>query len=466
MKQLVYTAILAGATAFAAPTRASDLSVLGETPLNQADFWVRTVTPELIKEQLKAGADLNKLDELGDNAVVWAGNTGASEDVWRLLIKKGADLTGKLKEEREAIFWVTKGGTPDAVRLVMSRPGVNIHLLDSSGRNAFAHATRQQPDLQVFRLLVDAGINIRQKDSNGRTAIHEAAMRTRYVHVLEYLNSVGLQYSELNSFGRDAFLDAAWRNPIYDVVVFLASKSDIRRTDKDGLNAVMLASENNPSGKVFKWLLDQGLKPDGVDANGATALVRSGANSAEVASQLIAMGQDVNAVDNDGNTAFINAGKATVFGPDLYALLDKAGARKQAVNNDGMNALMFALDNNRPDQNGPQNVLLLLKKYKVSPFKKTKDGDTVLTLAAAARQPKQVLHALFSENQQLNVNARGSDGRTPLMHYAAEGYDVEAIQFLLRSGAKTGMKDNEGRTAKDLALANPSLAASPIIGRL
>jgi|GEM_PF-2437615 len=435
-----------------------------DTALNTSQFWIHTVTPAMIQSQLDAGVDINQTNQSGDAAIVWAGNAMANEDVWRLLIDQGADLTAPLHDHRPAIFWVTKGGTPEAVRLVMAQPGVDIQALDSVGRNSLAHATRLQPDLQVYRLLVDAGIDIRVKDKNGRTAMHEAAMRTRYVHVAEYLHSIGLAYSDLDNNGWDAFLNAAWRNPNYDVVVFLAKQSDLKRVGRDGLNAAMLAAENNPSGKVFKWLLDQGLQVDGRDANGATALIRSGRNSAPVASQLIALGQDVNARDHNGNTAFIMAGQAQTFAPDLFALLSRSGADVHAVNKQGENALLIALRKSKDADNGPQNVLLLLNHYRLDPLQKTKRGDTALSIAAQSGQTKPVLEALIAG--KLDVNARDPDGWTPLMRYAAEGYDVEAIDYLLSVGANPRLTDPQGRTAKDLAMANPSIARLPIVGRL
>lgn len=458
-RALILAAILAVNLLSADPANAR-----GDTPLNVPENWFKPLTVEILQEQLDAGVDINELTASGSSVLVRAGNSMAGEDVWQFLIDRGARLTEKQLEGREAIFWVTKGGTPEAVRLVLAQPGVDVNALDRSRRNAFAHAVRLQPDLQVYRELIKAGVDIHRIDKTGRTAMHEAAMRTRYVHIFEFFHSLGLRYDDLDNNGWDPFLNAAWRNPVYDVVVHLAEYSDIKRVGKDGLNAAMLAAENNPSGKVFSWLLDQGLSVDGRDQNGATALIRSGRNSAAVASQLLAMGQDVNAVDDHGNTAFIMTGYAQTYAPELMRLLAEAGADVHAVNKDGANALMIALANGHEYKSGPQIIRLLINEYGLKHTPGLADGSTPLTIAAKANQSAEILRLLIEAGG--DVNKTDADGMTPLMIYASETYNTGAMDYLLAAGADLNLRNNRGETAADLARSNEYLGAKSILLRL
>ncbi len=403
-------------------------SANSDTPLNIPDNWFVPLTVAEIQTQLDRGINLNELNHHGSSVLVRAGNSMAKEDVWKFLIDNGAKLTEAQLEGREAIFWVTKGGTPEAVRMVLAHEGVNVNALDGTGRNAFAHATRLQPDLEVYRELIKAGVDINNRDVNGRTAMHEAAMRAQYVHLFEFFHSLGLRYDTDDKNGWDPFLNAAWRNPTYDVVVHLAKHSNINKVGKDGLNAAMLAAENNPNAKVLRFLLDQGLKVDGRDQNGATALVRAGRNSAEVAKLLMDMGQDVNATDNLGNTAFIVTGKAQTHAPALIRLLAGAGADVHAVNREGANALMVALESADAYKSGPQTIRLLIEDYGLKPTPKLGNGDTALTIAAKANQPASVLRLLV--NAGADKDATGPDGRTALDMYESANINQGAIDYL------------------------------------
>jgi ankyrin repeat protein len=436
----------------------------GDTPLNVPENWFKPLTVEMIQAQLDAGVDLNQLNRTGSSVIVRAGNTMAGEEVWQFLINRGARLTEKQLEGREAIFWVAKGGAPEAVRLVLAQPGVDVNTLDKSHRNAFAHAVRLQPDVEVYRELIRAGVDIHRRDVTGRTAMHEAAMRTRYVHLFEFFHSLGLSYDDLDHNGWNPFLNAAWRNPIFDVVVHLAQFSEIDQVGHDGLNAAMLAAENNPNGKVFRWLLDQGLSVDGRDEHGATALIRAGRNSAEVASQLLAMGQDVNAVDHHGNTPFIMAGYAQVHAPDLFRLFADSGADVQAVNHNGANALMVALENGWLYKRGPQNIRLLMQEYGLRPTPPLADGSTALTIAAEANQSAEILRLPVAAGA--DVNAADANGMTPLMIYAADTYNTGAIDYLIATGADLKQTNASGQTAADLARANEFLGCGSILKRL
>lgn len=454
--------ILAGTAAALLP--AGPALSRADTPLNVPENWFEPLTVAMLQEQLDAGVDINELDRTGSSVLVRAANAMAGEDVWRFLIEKGARLNEVQLEGRTAIFWVTKGGTPNSVRLVLAQPGIDVNLLDGTGRNAFAHATRLQPDLEVYRELIKAGIDVHQKDINGRTAMHEAAMRTRYVHLFEFFETLGLRYDALDNNGWDPFLIAAWRNPVYDVVVHLAKRSDVRKVGKDGLNAAMLAAENNPSGQIFRWLLDQGLPVDGRDAQGATALIRAGRNSAEVAAQLLALGQDVNAVDNEGNTAFIMTGHAQTYAPDLIRLLASDGADVHAVNKAGANALMIALGNGDEYKSGPQTIRLLMDEYGLKPTSRLADGSTPLTIAARADQSAEILRLLVEAGA--DVNAADASGMTALMIYAAETYNTGAMNYLVTAGANTSLRNNAGKTTADLARENEYLGGKAVIERM
>ncbi|KAK4043792.1 hypothetical protein C8A01DRAFT_32112 [Parachaetomium inaequale] len=72
-------------------------------------------------------------------------------------------------------------------------------------------------------------------------------------------------------------------------------------------------------------------------------------------------------------------------------------------------------------------------------------GVTALHVAAAAGSTN-ALGALLDAPNGLDVNPRDRHGRTPLM-YAAAGWQLQAVDMLLRAGADVELQDEDGRTA-------------------
>ena len=128
----------------------------------------------------------------------------------------------------------------------------------------------------------------------------------------------------------------------------------------------------------------------------------------EITALLIAAGGDVNAADEDGRTPLMTATDS----PEAVRLLLSAGADATAVSNSGCSVLYYAC------QSGGAPVVA-----------------TLLEAGAAA-----------------GVNAAGSWGYTPLM-LAARRSDgaAEVVKLLLARGANKAAKDEDGRTAAEMA---------------
>jgi len=92
-------------------------------------------------------------------------------------------------------------------------------------------------------------------------------------------------------------------------------------------------------------------------------------------------------------------------------------------------------------------------------------GGSALMAAAACGQPKAAALLL---SRGADPNVRGAEGMTPLMWAAQSGIeDREAIrtnlQLLLKAGANPRLKQNDGRTALDIAVMRKNLDAVEIL---
>ena len=81
---------------------------------------------------------------------------------------------------------------------------------------------------------------------------------------------------------------------------------------------------------------------------------------------------------------------------------------------------------------------------------------------AAASKYLGALQALLDRRPQ-DVDAKTNIGITPLMMAATEGH-AEAVRLLLKFGADLTLKDQDGMTARDVAVKNGNDHLSPLLG--
>lgn len=108
----------------------------------------------------------------------------------------------------------------------------------------------------------------------------------------------------------------------------------------------------------------------------------------------------------------------------------------------GHTALMMAT---RYDQG---NIIKILLENGANPNATDGDGWTPLMFACVGDAEAETIHMLSESGADLNL--KNKDGRTALMETADRGY-IAVVQALLECGANPLVRDNQGRTALDIA---------------
>jgi ankyrin repeat protein len=193
----------------------------------------------------------------------------------------------------------------------------------------------------------------------------------------------------------------------------------------------------------------------------------------------VAAGADPNARDSDANTPLILAAPRSLFGKErkIVEALVKAKAQVNAVNKDGVSALMVAASAGR------DGMVRLLIENDASVDARDNDGWTALMYAADAGEwsaTKELIEA------KADVNATNKKGWSPLMMalfrgrggvsehlvkasaampakapngfsavmLAAYGRDLACIRQVLETGAPLDGRDSDGWTAIEVASYN------------
>ena len=181
--------------------------------------------------------------------------------------------------------------------------------------------------------------------------------------------------------------------------------------DKGGTSLTWAAWFNDA--EAVKILLDRGVKVNGADAEGRTALHEAARWGPELTKLLLDKGADVNARTKSGDTPLMVAAEGDQ--PDVVRLLLGKGADVNAHDDDGRTALMRAAEHGRL-----ANAKALLAEG-ADVRRKDKQGKTALDLVAPAND---FLPGLVTEER--------------LKEYKAQtARDAQALRELLeRAGGK------------------------------
>ncbi len=262
-------------------------SYTGKTPLMVA---AANNSVDIMKMLLVHEADINALDKRNYNALMYAAENGhyyaceylfgmgIDSDVVSIDDKTALDIANENKYE-PIISLLTKNYSPliDAVivrnnRLALQiiRSDENLDVIDSNGLTPLLHAT-ERSNMQVVRALLDSGrVDVNKKDKSGTTALALAVelnnidmvdlllknkaqadiqsmpliFKAKTPQMLRRLVAHGLDINQVyGDFSYTPIMIAAETSNLNMVKTFIELGANMYATNKDGLNALMLAKK-------------------------------------------------------------------------------------------------------------------------------------------------------------------------------------------------------------------------------
>jgi len=376
---------------------------------------------EIVKALFKGGARLNDINKGGDSALWYAARKGHTE-VKKYLIAKGAKPVTvalrarpgskkKMVADVETMINAVQNNNISVINQVLDR-GTSVTASDWRGRTSLEVAANSaSADTVIFLLRKGAGSD---KKSLNKAFVCSAGRDIRMVREL-LAEGADLNYLE----GMALFNSVSYG--CRDITGFLLNKKIINSMTEKGTGKALGSAAYSLNYSLLKQMLNKGAPARGKEIINA-ANTRKGVYLPWKIIQLLkARGADINYKNTRGQTALDIALKNR--NSRLVAYMKKAGFKKA--------------------QSGYKN-------RKAVASNKTKNNKQIDLLMQAVRdQNSRKVRAYVRSG--ISINSRNSMGWT-VLHTAAANSLWGDVPVYLSMGADINIRDNNGKTARDIAV--------------
>ncbi len=367
---------------------------------------------------------------------------GFAMDPREIALSQGKDpsiVTALHRIKGRSIFDAVQAGDLAALKEFTSGK-TDLDARDAAGLTPLLAALRAYQSGAALDL-VSAGADVSAADGEGVTPLM-LSMDGKFGTLPEIIMSRNAPVAAASKSGRTA-LDYALRNGRDQMAASLVLKgAPTAATDSEGWTPLLLALRYGCSSS-FKLLLDRSKTADQKTAAGWTALHLAARFAPETLPALISgMKPLVNAKTDKGATPLSLA--AQYADAASVKLLLEAGADPSLANAAGWTPLMWAL------RYGSASSAELLLATGKSAAGVNAEGWTALHFAA---RYKPELTAKIGGDSGLPRNAvsMATKAGYSALHLAVISRNPEAVRWLLKNGIDAGMKNQDGKTAADLA---------------
>jgi ankyrin repeat protein len=414
----------------------------GDLPIKEAAAWRgpddSTALHYAVYEQdaarvaalLKAGADANAANRYGSNPMQLAAEV-ADVAILDLLLDAGADADSPNPEGQTALMLVARTGNVDAADLLLKRGAtVNAHEHWGEQTALMWAAARSQP--RMMALLIEHGAEL------------DAQSTARDYR--RHLTKEGRAKS-LDSGGLTPLLYAVRENCMECVATLIRSSADLDKSDPDGVSPLLLAVLD-AHWDIAKQLIDAGADLQQWDIFGQAPLFAAVANRDATG---LAPNQPLN--ENDG-LDIVRLLLERGANPNMPLFLRPAKQRGAGFSR-GTTPLIAAAGN------GDLEAIKLLLDHGAQADQPQADLQTPVSALAGARAAPDDLvaalkllqeHGATLDTVAVHHHLQRTRGGAPL-HYAVRANNAKVVEALVQLGADIDVKDHDGLTALDYAMA-------------
>lgn len=387
-------------------THGADPNLLHLEDVTALMYGASTTSLDVVRNLVEGGADVTKRHAQGGSAVMEAA-TGGNLPILKFLIENGALYNDSDSDGVTTLQSAAAQGNKDIVEYLMGLEEKNngkkgleewVNLYSKSGGTSIMFGAGGN-NVELVQLLIDAGAKV--------TDVVEGA--PEYLDKLASQIAAGKEDVEDHKDGITALHVAAMGGHLELTELLLKNGADVLAVDEDETSSLMGAVKGN-FGDIATLLIKSGANPDDVyvdeEENKHNLLYDAIiVENNEFALLLIEHGATLSHKDDAGVTVLIQAAHRGMIDV-VRALLKREGADIDAVNNEGISALIAA------SSEGHEEVVEMLLAAGADVTAKDTD-ETNSLMAAAVRGHHSLCKILLGAGA--DVNAQNTDGHTALM---------------------------------------------------
>lgn len=345
----------------------------GRTPLMYAAADAKSV--EMVDFLLKSGADVNAVNEGGDNALFDAvTRDNPSVAVAARLIDAGLDLEYEHKSYKTILCWAANCGRKEIVELLLVR-GAKVNAAIDRNESPIAQAMMGKHH-DIVKLLLKAGADPESKNYGGWTLLEYATEQKDEDLVRDIIQRTAAkgtaQSDSERSAKAEALAKAAERGDVSMLKLLVEQGADINGINRWGSETALMKAAYYGHADAARWLIDRGADIEARDSRGNTALNHAAwMGKEEVISLLLAHGADTNAVNRLNWNSLMQAALEGHVGSARILL--EHGARTDLIDKEkGASVLYLA------ERSGSQELVALLKAHGAKPrvFRERRPGES------------------------------------------------------------------------------------------
>ncbi|MCY4541947.1 MAG: ankyrin repeat domain-containing protein [Rhodobacteraceae bacterium] len=419
----------------------------GLTPLHAAAAY--NSNPNIVSALIECGAGANARSSLGLTPLLGAAAYNKNPKVVSALIDAGCQLGAVSEQKLNALFAAAAHNSNPGMVSLLVKSGIPVDARDSNDATALHFAAAYNSNPEVAGALIDAGAEIDAADSCGLAPLHLAARGNPEPRMVLTLIEGGAKIGLRSDDGKIAMDFAKSSN---EAVCKSNAFVLLRSVHKSNWATEEYFSRATP--EDVKACLADGVKINA--AGGSKSLsplhwaVRY-TRQIEVIEILLENKASLNFSDGIGQTPLHWAVRNTHAAKDIVKLLIAKGANvKSRTRNDDAtplrSAARYAVDAGILDQ---------LISAGADAVDTTSKGNTLLHTAIRNEFcMEEVVKLLMGHG--LDINAKDSNGMTPLHHAIRYMRAPEQIAFLIESGADPLAKSGGYQPRTPLELASKS----------